>query len=143
MKSIQNYIDRLYDEWITHGKIIVAVDYDDTISPWRFADQEECNKVISLVKRVKASGAYIVIFTACAPDRYGEIKQYCETLGLHIDSINENPIELPYGLHKKVFANIFLDDRAGLAESMEILETAMYRKSGYDFQNNITEQNAM
>ena len=29
------YLERLEEEWKMHGKIIVAVDYDDTISPWK------------------------------------------------------------------------------------------------------------
>jgi hypothetical protein len=58
---------------------------------------------------------------------------------LVIDSINENPINLPYGHHGKIYANIYLDDRAGLNEALNILEFAMYKIKGskttqsYDF----------
>lgn len=140
MKNVEDYIDRLYEDWTTHGKIIIALDYDDTISQWRFASKEDCIEVIKLVKMAKETGAYVVIHTACAPDRYSEIRSYCQENGLEVDSINENPIDLPYGNHRKVFANIFLDDRAGLLEAMTILETAMYRKRGADFNNSLTEQ---
>lgn len=58
---------------------------------------------------------------------------------MEIDAINENPIPLPYGKNGKVYANIFIDDRAGLNESLQILEFAMYKIKGsknvemYDF----------
>ena len=105
------FLDRLVTEWEQHGKIIIACDYDDTISPWKTA---------------KFTGAYLVIFTACDTQRYDEIKSYCKSKDLEIDSINQTPIDLPYGKNGKVYANIFIDDRAGLNESLNILESATY-----------------
>lgn len=142
--SIQPYIDRLYNEWVTHGKIIIGVDFDDTISPWRLANEESCKKVISAIVRARFTGAYVVIHTACNPERYDEIRNYCKHVGLTIDTINENPIDLPYGRgdKSKPMCNIYIDDRAGLNESLEILETAMYRKSADDYTNSVNEQTA-
>ena len=123
------YLNRLMEEWRQHGKIIIACDFDDTISPWRFHDFDY-DKVIGILKEAKNTGAYISIFTACDPARYQEITDYCRNKGLEIDSINETPIDLPYGKNKKIYANIFIDDRAGLNESLRILEFAMYRTRG-------------
>ncbi len=127
------YVDRLYQEWKQHGKIICAVDFDDTISPWKYKskeDLEQFQKIIDLLVIAKQTGAYIVIFTACAPDRHEEIQAYCEKIKLPIDGINVNPIALPYGNNGKIYANIFLDDRAGLKDALETLEAAMYRVRG-------------
>jgi hypothetical protein len=55
---------------------------------------------------------------------------------LEIDGINTTPIDLPYGNNKKIYANIFIDDRAGLNESLNILEMAMYRIRGSRQLNN-------
>lgn len=123
------YLERLEREWDTHGKIIIACDYDDTISPWGMHGSD-FNHVIKLLKEAKTTGAYITIFTACNEDRYPEIREYCSSKGLEIDSINQTPIPLPYGNNGKVYANIFIDDRAGLNESLKILEYAMYRHRG-------------
>lgn len=123
------YEQRLLNEWKTHGKIIVAVDFDDTISPWGFKDefnQKDLQKTINIVKLAREVGAYIVIWSACAPNRFEEIKQYCKTIGLEIDSINDNPIELPYGQHKKIYYNILIDDRGGINEALFILEKCSY-----------------
>lgn len=124
MRKTIAYAIRLYKEWLEHKKIIIACDYDDTIFPWRFVSQEQCDKVIEELIRCQKVGAYITIFTCSNVDRFQEIKDYCKSKGLHIDSINENPISLPYGNVNKIYANIFLDDRAGLTESLLILTTA-------------------
>lgn len=127
------YADRLLEEWKQHGKIIIAVDYDDTIRHWRFNSEQECDKVISVIKLAKSVGVYITVFTACHSDRYEEIRKFTESKGLEIDSINSNPIELPYGNQNKVYANIFIDDRAGLNEALEILEDCAYKMISYNY----------
>ena len=127
----RKYVNRLVNEWKEHGKILCAVDFDDTISPWRLQDQETCDTIIEILKQVKQTGAYLIVFTACNADRYPEIISYCESKGLKIDEINKNPISLPYGNNGKVYANIFLDDRAGLNESILTLQTALYEYRGY------------
>jgi len=138
--NLDLYINRLLKEWMEHGKIIIACDYDDTLRNWSLDDDETRAKVIELLKIAKTTGAYIVIFTACSPDRYDEIKTFCAEQGIIIDSINKNPIDLPYGNDKKVYANIFLDDRAGLLQAMEILKGAMYQYRSYIARGGSKEQ---
>ena len=123
------YLERLEQEWKQHGKIIIACDYDDTISPWKMKGFDP-KRVIEVLKVAKQTGAYIVIFTSCNEERYQEIEEYCNSQGLEIDAINKTPINLPYGNNSKIYANIFIDDRAGLNEALNILEFAMYRVRG-------------
>ena len=123
------YLERLEEEWKQYGKIIIACDYDDTISPWKMTNTN-FTRVFEILKMAKQTGAYVVIFTACKEERYNEITKYCLDNGLEIDGINTTPIDLPYGNNKKIYANIFIDDRAGLNESLNILEMAMYRVRG-------------
>ena len=128
---MNKYIERLYKEWKQHGKIVIAVDYDSTIYPWHTIDnKEDIDKVISILQVAHNTGAYIVINTCSNPDRYEEIQKHCENIKIPIDSINSNPLDLPYGKNGKVYANIYLDDRAGLLESLNTLETAMYKIRG-------------
>ena len=132
------YLERLEEEWKTYNKIIIACDYDDTISPWKMQNRD-FKRIFEVLITAKQTGAYVVIFTACKEDRYPEITKYCSDNGLEIDGINKTPIDLPYGNDKKIYANVFIDDRAGLNESLNILEMAMYRIRGmrsaglYDF----------
>lgn len=130
----EQLINRLLTEWKTHGKIIVSVDFDDTIFPFRHATQEECDKRIELLKQVKSTGAYIIIHTACNTDRFADIETYCDNKKLPIDGINVTPpsLDLPYGRPgSKIYYNINLCDRSGLNEAMNILESALYQYRGH------------
>lgn len=135
---MNKYTERLYKEWQQHGKIVIAVDYDSTIYPWHTIDnKEDIDRVISILQVAVNTGAYIVINTCSHPDRHEEIQKHCEYLKIPTNGINTNPINLPYGKHGKVYANIYLDDRAGLNEALNILEEAMYKIRG-NKSNNLT-----
>lgn len=117
-------IKRLATEWLQHDKIVLAVDFDDTLKPWVHSTEEECDKVMKLVKWVQTVGAHIMIHTASDPSRYNEIINYCTSKGLVIDSINTNPIKLPYGTLGKPYYNWQLCDRSGLTYATSVLEQA-------------------
>ncbi len=123
--KLTRQIARLTSEWKEHGKIIIGVDYDDTIKNWKFEDYETMDRVMQTVREAREIGAYIVLFSACSEDRYPEMQAYCDRHGIVLDAINKNPIALPYGNNGKIYANIFLDDRAGILEALDILEGAM------------------
>ncbi len=136
---LQIYIDRLYKEWTTHGKIIIGVDFDTTISPYGIENGSDISRTISVLKFAMQTGCYIVIHTSCKADRHQEIRNYCKEIGLKVDTINQTPIDLPYGKEgSKPYCNHFLDDRAGLPASLDILEVAMYKVRG-DQQSKIVE----
>lgn len=121
------YSERLFNEWKQHGKIIISLDFDDTIYLYNaaFNNKSDIERTIKLVKEAFNTGAYVVIFTASNIDRYEEIQQYCNELQIPINAINKNPIELLYGNHGKIYYNINLCDRSGLVEACNILEEAM------------------
>lgn len=128
---MDKYTKRLLDEWRKYGKIIIAVDYDSTISYWPSIDnKEDIERVIKTLQVADNTGAYIVIFTACKSDRHLDIQKHCESFNLNISGINTSPIDLPYGNTSKIYANIFLDDRAGLLQALDSLELAMYTIRG-------------
>lgn len=131
MTFSNKYVERLTKEWQSYGKIIIGVDFDSTISPYKTIDNvEDIYRCCSLIKRAKSIGAYVVIHTCCSPDRYVEITDFVKSIGINVDSINKNPIKLPFGHQNKPYANIFLDDRAGFIEAMDILEEAMNTIAG-------------
>jgi hypothetical protein len=125
MNRTQKYIDRLTREWKQHKNIIIAVDFDDTISPWGLNTTQECNWVVEKLKTYQAQGAYITINTACNKDRWEDISNFCSQNDLMITGINENHIDLPYGHAGKIQANVYVDDRAGLFETIDILDGAL------------------
>lgn len=127
------YVLRLLSEWKQHGKIIISLDFDDTIYLYNhhLNNKDDVQRAINLVKECYLTGAYIVIFTASSQERYPEIQQYCDELLIPVSAINRNPIELPYGNNGKIYYNINLCDRSGLVEAMNILEEALYKFRGY------------
>jgi hydroxymethylpyrimidine pyrophosphatase-like HAD family hydrolase len=116
-----------------YGKIIIAVDFDDTLYPWGvLGNENDRANTIKLVKKATQVGAYIVIFTASDKERYNEIIKYCKALGITIDSINQNPIDLPFGNNGgKIFYNHNLCDRSGLNGSLRILKKALNQYKKY------------
>ena len=124
------YAERLISEWLEHGRIVLAVDFDDTIYPWKFKekeDKEQLKETIKVIRLAQEIGCFISIWSACSPDRFDEIRDYCTEIGIKVSSINENPVKLPYGNHKKMYYNHLLDDRAGLKHALDILEYVCYR----------------
>jgi len=131
--KVELYVNRLLEEWKQHGRVIISVDYDDTLSPWKLGNKEDQLRTKKVVREARLTGAYVVIFTACDPKRYPEIHAFCKSIDFPFDAINKNPIDLPYGGHpgSKIFYNINLCDRSGLPQALDILEAAMYRYRGY------------
>lgn len=128
---MNEYEERLYKEWKTYGKIMIAADWDSTIDHWPTLNNDDDRaKAIDLLQVAHNTGAYITIFTCSKPERYPEIQKKCEELRIPIDGINTNPIPLPYGNHGKIYYNILLDDRAGFVEAMKQLEVVMYKIRG-------------
>ena len=133
---MNKYTERLVKEWQHHGKIIIAVDYDSTISEWPTIDNhDDIKRTIDLLQVAHNTGAYIVVFTACKPDRFDDIQKHCEEKKIPISGINVTPIETAYGNNNKIYANIFLDDRAGLTQALDMLEEAMYIVRGNNSKN--------
>lgn len=128
-----SYSRRLFKEWTMHGKIVLAVDFDDTLYPWGLLrNDKDRAKTIKLVKKAVQLGAYVVIFTASKKERHHEMVKYCAAIGINVDSINENPIELPYGNDgSKIFYNHNLCDRSGLKGSLKILKRAINKYKKY------------
>ncbi len=130
---MNKYEQRLLDEWIKYDKIIIALDFDDTIFPFntKVSTQEECNIVIDIIKKAQTLGTIITINTASVPERFDFIRQYCKERGLEIASLNINSTSLPYGNNGKIYANIYLDDRGGLGQSLEMLQNVMSKYQEY------------
>jgi len=124
---------RLLTEYKQYFSLVVAYDFDNTVydyhqNGWQFP------KVIQLLKNLKAIGCHLIIFTANPDEDF--VKNYCIEHKIPFDGINENP---PFytANARKIYYNILLDDRAGLAEIYEHLsrlvkQVSKERSSGDD-----------
>jgi hypothetical protein len=119
--STSNIVKRLHKEYSKHPKLVVAVDFDDTVYDFHKLGALH-ERAINTVKQCAALGFYVVLWTASAPERFNFMKKYMNDNGIHVDAINENPIKLPFGNNGKIYYNILLDDRAGLGQALDALE---------------------
>jgi hypothetical protein len=141
LKESNKYTIRLFNEWVKYGRIIIGLDFDSTISPWPSIDNmDDMQRCIKLVLRSQELGCYVIIHTSCHSERHSEIKEWCKNYDIKIDAINKNPIDLPYGkeIYSKPMCNIYLDDRAGFIESMNILEEAINLYNSYKYKQRTT-----
>lgn len=120
-----NCVQRLLKEYQKHPKLIVAVDFDDTVYDFHNKGNSH-EEVWDVLRRCDKLGFYIVCFTASLPVRFSSIEKHFESKGVKLSSINKNPIPLPFGNHGKIYYNILLDDRAGLGSALETLQTALF-----------------
>ena len=63
--------------------------------------------------------ADLIVFSASPESRYKYIKDYLDSKQIPFDTINSEVLKRDYT--RKIYYNVFLDDRAGLGEIAEIL----------------------
>lgn len=120
-------VARLVAEWVKHERIIIGVDFDDTICPFNLTGVEHTTRMSrtrTLLRQCIDLGARVVIHTTRSADRYDEVWAFCLGHGFHPEAINENLPGLPYGTSSKPYANIYLDDRAGIEAALDVLSAA-------------------
>ena len=114
----ENVKNRLRSEFEKHGKLIIAFDFDYTVHNYREEDNYTYD-VVSQLLRNWIPYSHLIVFSASPEERYDYIKNYLNEHDIPFDKINEDILERNYT--RKIYYNIFLDDRAGLGETVEIL----------------------
>jgi hypothetical protein len=120
----ENTFNRLKEEWLKYGKIIVAYDVDSTVLPFHDYEVEDDYSIVhTLIRELNQLNCTLIVFTAAEEIRWEEIKSKLNKLELPYHYFNESPPEI-LGLVKngKVYANIYLDDRSSLYASVELLQ---------------------
>jgi hypothetical protein len=114
--DIQNCVNRLYDDYLKHGKIIIAYDYDNTVHDYHEQDTQY-TQVSNLLNKFRGYAKFIVY--TCKEDT-PELRKSLTEKGLPFDTINQNILP-QYSNNNKLYYNILLDDRAGLPSAYETL----------------------
>lgn len=116
-------VERLLEVYEQHNSIIVAVDFDDTIFDFH-KKGFKFPRVETILKKCNALNLDVVIFTASMPIRFPFIREYMDAHDITIRGINKTILkDFQFGNDNKIFYNILLDDRAGLGQGLDILET--------------------
>ena len=90
--------------------------FDGTLCESVFPDIGKPNMALinHLIKRRK-QGNKLILWTCRVSDRLTEAVEWCKQFGLEFDAVNENlpeMIELWGGESRKVFADVYIDDKA-------------------------------
>ena len=112
-----NVQDRLLSEYYRHDSLVVAFDFDDTVYDFHKKGRLYSD-VIQLLKDLKSINCYLICWTGQEDLLF--VSNYLKENDIPFDTINENP---PFrnSSSRKIYANAFLDDRAGLLQSYEDL----------------------
>ena len=119
-------IDRLKREYQEHNNLIIGFDFDETIYDFHKTGLD-LQPVIDLL--IKCSELGFVMCLNSINDRIGFKDSYTKQLGIKVDYINDSPVFKDMG---KPYFNIFLDDRAGLSASYNILLTTLKELNLYE-----------
>lgn len=120
------YTLKLVDAWKEHGKIIICVDFDNTLLPYYDFEEDLCKTVIDTLHEAIALGARLILYTCRDGQDLNDAIEYCNSKGLNFEQINNHIITLP-SQSTKPYCNIMLDDKAGLVSALYILQAAIRR----------------
>lgn len=100
---------------IEEGKTI-AVDFDGTIVTDKFPEIGEPNyTLINWLIGYQSRGGKLILWTSRNGDALPKAVEFCKSLGLEFNSVNENLKEVQEkwkGDTRKVLADYYLDDKA-------------------------------
>lgn len=113
----ENVKNRWREEYKKYGKLIIAYDFDYTVHSYK-GEEYTYDYVMNLLRELRPYATYIV-FSASPETRYDYIREYLDEHSIPYDEINKDV--LPRTETRKIYYNVFLDDRAGLGEVVEIL----------------------
>jgi hydroxymethylpyrimidine pyrophosphatase-like HAD family hydrolase len=114
-----NSLNRLLQEYNNYKSIVIAFDFDDTVFDFHKKGRTYCN-VIELLGQLKEINCYLICWTG--QDDLEFVKDYLKKNDIPFDAINENP-PFHQAKSKKIYANAYLDDRAGLKQVFDDLTT--------------------
>lgn len=105
---------------------VLAVDFDGTLVQNRFPLIGEVNKTVwDAVIQAQKNGYKLILWSCRNGDALHDAVEFCSKKGLHFDAINDNidEVKVMYGGDtRKVFADMYIDDRCGvLTRSGEFL----------------------
>ncbi len=117
----ENSFNRLLDEYNKYGTLVIAFDFDDTVYDFHKKGRIY-NDVIKLLQELKALSCYLICWTGNEDLEF--VTAYLEHHKIPFDSLNENP---PFrkSVSRKVYANAYLDDRAGLKQVFDELNNLL------------------
>lgn len=113
-----NSVNRLIEEYYKYNSLTIAFDFDDTVYDFHKKGRTYQN-IINLLRELKSINCYLICWTGQQDLDF--VKKYLTDSNIPFDAINENP---PFyeSKSRKIYANVYLDDRAGLLQTYNELK---------------------
>jgi hypothetical protein len=115
----EQQVQRLITDWIKHGSIIVAYDFDNTVFDYH-QNGDTYKEVIEQLQMLGHMGCTMICFTSCDESRYPEIRRHLISNGIPCHGINIDSSDVPYR-GRKIYYNVFYDDRSGLGQVYDVM----------------------
>lgn len=116
--------NRLLEEYTKYGSLVIAYDFDDTV--YDFHKKERTyHQVIELLQDLKSIGCYLICWTGNQDLTF--VNNYLKENSIPCDGINDNPVFYDSN-SRKIYANAYLDDRAGLKQVYRELKSIVELK---------------
>jgi hypothetical protein len=112
-------VDRLVQNYIQHGSLYVAFDFDNTVFP--NVEEDSFPRAETVLRNCADLKFKLILFTCREGDLLQEAINYCTLRGYTPNHVNESPVIATM----KPYYNILLDDRAGLCCALSTLEMAI------------------
>jgi len=116
-------IERLWNEYKTHGNLVIAFDFDNTIYDFHGVGTSYPS-MLELLRRCKKLKLTLVCYTGNTDTQF--IQDYCASYGVTFDYLNESPIVSTSVPHNPYFS-ILLDDRAGLRSAFDTVFAVLHK----------------
>lgn len=103
---------------------IMAVDFDGTLVSDRFPEiGAERIEVCSLIRYYQEQGVKSILWTSRTDEHLDDAVNWCKEHDLHFDAVNQNipeVIALTGRDTRKVFADIYIDDKSCFTDILDI-----------------------
>lgn len=107
--------------------MVIAVDFDGTLCEHKYPEIGKPNhELIQRLIDLRRHGAKLILWTCREDELLSEALVWCHQQGLDFDAANQNLTENIRACHadpRKIFADIYLDDRAMRPEQLINIQT--------------------
>lgn len=111
---------------------IVAVDFDNTLCYSNYPDCGEPNMdIIDLVRFHKKRGDYVILWTTREGEPLLRAVEWCKKYEIEFDRINDNHPNVIAAWNenpRKVFADLYIDDRSFVPETFSFVVNDIRKK---------------
>lgn len=115
-------LEKLKEVYKAHGKIVVGIDFDNTIYPLDDRFYESCLNVQRVLKKIEKYSIFCLWTVAdefTVPYKVTIAKKLYK---LNIEYVNESPLDAKDIPTRKSFFNVLIDDKCGLESVLHTLE---------------------